>query len=245
MDNLRRAVCAGILVAAVTILAAACGGSSGSATPSVAPPLTATAAIDPPASPALTAAPTATQHPIEPCPEQSVCYLGHSLAAALKSGDATLILDHWPAQAATSPGDVPQLGGPFPLCDGAAAGEVRSGYTLLGSTEGSVLSKAQVGTLFGTPPYSGSPWALRTVGCPPSTGATPCSDGAIIVLSTQSVGPDLLVGLSLDAGSWTINFVRRGPLFQEDLDSVLVNGGIVGGSGGGPMPAGTRFYRVN
>ena len=251
MDNVRRSVCVAVLVAVATMLAVACGGSSGSATPSVSPVVTAAASVTgkvsvtATASPAATAAPIATQHPIEPCPDQSACDFGHSLAAALKSGDASFILSRWSAEPTTCPGDVPQLGGPFPLCDGAVAGEVRFGYPFRGSTEGSELSAAQVGTLFGTPPYAGSPWALRTVGCPPPIGTAPCSDSAIIVLSTQSVGPDLLFDVSQTDGQWAFTLQTQGPLFQPDLDSILVNGGFVGTSTHGSVPDDTRFYRVN
>ena len=119
MDNLSHGVCAAVLVAAATVLAAACGGSSGSAPatasarvtdePSVARTVSATA------TPSVTAAPTASQHPIEPCPNQSVCDLGHGLAAALKDGDASFILSHWQGKNYTCPGTPARVGGPFPL----------------------------------------------------------------------------------------------------------------------------------
>jgi len=111
MDNLSRPVSAGLLISFAAILAVACGGSTGSAPPTVAPVVTGTMAVTITVTPAVTADATASQHPIEPCPNQSVCDLGHGLAAALKDGDASFILSHWQGKNYTCPGTPARVAG--------------------------------------------------------------------------------------------------------------------------------------
>ena len=57
--------------------------------------------------------------------------LGESLEVALENGDYGAIIDLMQSREQTCPGGQPQgAGGPFPLCEGAAQGEVRTGYDL-------------------------------------------------------------------------------------------------------------------
>ena len=68
-------------------------------------------------------------------------------------------------ESVTCPGAEPQgLGGPFPLCDGAAEGEVRQGFqvTLAGS-EGQVRSEAQMPVIFDN--YALDTAELGSIGC--------------------------------------------------------------------------------
>jgi hypothetical protein len=69
-------------------------------------------------------------------------------------------------QAFECPGGTPQgLGGPFPLCDGGAAGEIREGFRITRhGSEGEVVSPAAFRQQLGSE-VAGSK-GLVTVGCP-------------------------------------------------------------------------------
>jgi hypothetical protein len=88
------------------------------------------------------AVPTSTPEPVAPMPTPAatatdcpvngaVCSLAEKLATALQAGNYNAIVDLMQSREHVCPGGSPQgSGGPFPLCDGASTGEVRSGYQL-------------------------------------------------------------------------------------------------------------------
>ena len=132
------------LILALSAFAVSCDGDDDPKAPETTPTAEATASpggatSTPEASPSETvvpAEPTATPEPSETpgvgCPiEDVVCNLGESLEVALENGDYGAIIDLMQSREQTCPGGQPQgAGGPFPLCEGAAQGEVRTGYDL-------------------------------------------------------------------------------------------------------------------
>ncbi len=260
MDNLSRSLWMSLAVGVALVFLAACGGSSTggrTATPPLQIDVTSPAAsVDPavtPRPPTVKVAPTsagssATQSTPGPCPNENACTVGRALASALSRGDADFVLGHWPAAQFTCPGPAAKgEGQPLPLCDGAPAGEVRTGYLVSGSTTAFADSREGIAAWIRTPPRAGGAWALRTVGCPPGSGAPACSDRALIVMTagTPVKGPDVLFDVAQSGGQWRITGLMRGATFQPALDLVLVNGGFVAAESHSSVPAGTRFYRVN
>lgn len=124
-----------LLVTAVVATSLACSGdgAGGSLTP------TPTAA---PASPtaAASTSPTATACPVV----AAACVLASRLQAAIASGNAAAITGLATTTSYACPGVRPMgPGGPYPLCEGAAAGETRTGIGIARRySEGAALSPA-------------------------------------------------------------------------------------------------------
>jgi hypothetical protein len=132
------------LLAAFAFLAAtACGGDDSTGeTPTPAVPGTGTAAAT--ATPTSPAA-TETASPEAGCPMvASACAQAGLIRAWIAAGDLDALVGAAEVRDYTCPAEPPNLGGPYPLCEGAPAGEVRAGMAVARRySEGSTLSPEQ------------------------------------------------------------------------------------------------------
>src|SRR5436190_702966 len=78
-----------------------------------------------------------------------------------------------------------------PLCNGASAGEKRSGFRVANSVTYAVDSPDQLAEVLGLGPNAApSTWSLRAIGCPPEPARTVCASRGLVVASQQGIrGP--------------------------------------------------------
>jgi hypothetical protein len=207
-----------VLVAGVV----ACGGDEPTAVP---PPL---------ASPTPEPAATATACPVDP----GTCAFAALISQSLATGAYDEIVNRLQLESFTCPGQPPMLGGPFPLCDGAPAGEVRPGTTVgFLSSEGAVMAPEEYREILDrwtttpvqpTSDQFGVPSSrLYSVGCP--AGAPPCRDRYVLVFSKLQLDIQfrlqLLLYVEQRAGRQFITFTAAGPLLVPgQLDAALRGG---------------------
>jgi hypothetical protein len=223
------------------LLAVSCGGDDNKST-SVNP------AVSPTSTPAATAATAVATSP-GACPAEAICSDARQLLDALNRHDADAILGRMQIQEFTCPGG-PAIGdgSPYPLCDGATAGEKRSGYREANSVTFVVVSRDQQAQGLALGPGAAPwVWSLRTIGCPPAAGQTPCASRGLVVAAPQGTGARdyFIFDLSVGTGDWAIGLVTGGPLFQSQLDQALQDGGTVATESHSSVPAGTVYYRMN
>lgn len=251
-----------ILLAALTLacgaLIAGCDGDDepdSTETPTVAAPATqagetpsaeasASASATPEEATATPESPTATPVPGETeepeCPiEEVMCNLGESLEVALGNGDYDSIVDLMQSREETCPGGAPQgAGGPFPLCEGAPQGEVRTGYQLARRySEGSIVDREGVVTYLEGFMNSVTPQAsdahgegglrLQGVSC-----AQPAGEGCELAtvfftaIVEQSRRELLIFWVTLPADPETpISMIWNGPILGDEEAILFETGG--------------------
>jgi hypothetical protein len=124
------------LLLAAAFLLAACGGDNhGDPTSTPAPAATATQTASTPTAPrASTATATASRTPTqtaEACPiAAEACSFAAQIAQNVLEGDGDAVISSAQSTLFECPGPNGGLGDPFPLCDGAATGEMRAGFPM-------------------------------------------------------------------------------------------------------------------
>lgn len=253
--NTLRALFIGLTVAFAALMVA-CDGDDEPDTPdstptaatSASPAASTTTASETP-SPSATAtqdAPTATPEPgdaEEPeCPiEEVVCNIGDSVEAALADGNYGAIIDLMQARDETCPGGQPQgAGGPFPLCDGASQGEVRTGYQVARrySEGGIVDSEGAITFLEGfvnavtpqaTDAHGDGQLRLQGVSCAQQSGER-CQMATVFftAILEQSRRELLIFWIPLPADPETpISSVWNGPIMADEEAVLFQTGGRV------------------
>lgn len=220
------------------LLAVSCGGDDNKST-----------SVNPAVSPTSTPSATAVATSSGSCPAETICSDARQLLDALNRHDADAILGRMQIQEFTCPGG-PAIGdgSPYPLCDGATAGEKRSGYRVANSVTFVVVSRDQMAEVLALGPNAAPwVWTLRTIGCPPAAGQSPCATRGLVVAAPQGTRARdyFIFDLSVGAGDWAIRQLTAGPLFQPQLDQALQDGGTVAKESHLSVPAGTVFYSIN
>lgn len=158
-----------LLVATLLLVSAACdGGDDGEATATPATPAATTTATEtaatptstPTASPAPTSSPAATTTSTASaslCPiAASACSFANQMAKHVLEGNGEAVMSSARTTFYQCPGPNGGPGDPFPLCDGAAAGETRAGFPIRRiQSEGGAMSEADASRLV-------SEWGGRT-----------------------------------------------------------------------------------
>lgn len=167
---------------------------------------------------------------------ETACEVGTELLAVLNSANVGAFAERLSAEQFECSGEQQRFPDePFPLCEGAGAGEIREGYVVASSTHGSILSLSQltaddflkVGT------SDANDWRILTAGCGPTAAPMPpCqSDATYTVVSGED--PDRYFLLRVDfSASWKVTGIMAGPTFQEPLDDAALNGGQVSSPAG-------------
>ncbi|HEX6030058.1 MAG TPA: helix-turn-helix transcriptional regulator [Tepidiformaceae bacterium] len=199
------AAIAGVIVA----INASGGGGDSSADPGVGDEATTTAT----ATPQVTAT---------PAPGTAVERFARDLDQVVSVQDVDALMAMAQPTSFDCPGGTPQgLGGPFPLCDAAAAGEVREGYRITRhGSEGEVVSPAAFRQQLASE-VAGSK-GLVTVGCPSVGG---CESFAVAFDATPTVGGYYR---AFYLSFITVNGepVLRGLGMTGDNADAVVNGGV-------------------
>ena len=218
------------------------------ATPETEPP-TATSEASAPAT-ATPALPTATAVPGETpegrCPiEEIVCNMAESLEVALQDGNYGAIVELRQSREETCPGGEPQgAGGPFPLCEGAPQGEVRTGYQLsrrysegfIVSFEGAVMFLE--GFVNAASPdvsddHGSGEVRLQAVSCVLPTGSD-CSEGSIIftaiLVGNRRELLTFFVPIPANATA-PIGRAQTGVVMEDEEPALFESGGEVVGLG--------------
>jgi hypothetical protein len=141
------------------------------------------------------------------------------------------------------PGPEPSgLGGPFPLCDGATPGELRSGYlTARRASEGAVLSQEGYREVLrqritardpaASDEYGPGEWRLYSLGClePQADDASSCGERYTVVLSAIVDGGDghreLLIFFVEGTESPVVTSTWTGILLGDDDARIILQDG--------------------
>jgi hypothetical protein len=120
------------------------------------------------------------------CPvDDRVCGVASEVEDILASGDADVFIEHFEERQFECPGpESTGKGEPFPLCLGASAGELRSGYLFLNDSTGTVVSSLWLRDHLSKLSDASSHyhWRVHAIGC---IGAEEggCVDGFVIVIA--------------------------------------------------------------
>src|SRR6266511_1870988 len=179
----------------VVALLSACSGGSRSPTEARTPAGSPTPGLAI-ASPAATLPASATQGPQDSCTlDTAVCNVAASALKAVRTKDYEWLLQNSQPKPYTCPGpSLRALGGPFPLCTGAAPGERRPGYAIAFlESEGAIYDinayKAELQRFLDTPlataadQYGPAATTLYSIACPAEP--MPCRDRFAIVFSQR------------------------------------------------------------
>jgi hypothetical protein len=199
-----------MLLAATLLLATlGCNDGGGDATPTAEPTRAATEAPSTAtrtATPARTVSttPTATPTAIAACPVAGdACAFANQMAQAVLEGDGDGVFSSASLTSYTCPGPNGGLGGPFPLCDGAAPGEQRAGFPIRRiQSEGGVIGEADASRIVSewggrteaklSDDYGTGAAKAYTIACPDitATEGSKCADHFSLVFSGLSPGSD-------------------------------------------------------
>jgi hypothetical protein len=234
------------LVAAGALLISACGGSSddggdpSEATTPTALPMIATVSLPRPDSNVIAEQPA--------CPvEQELCAFAERVEPLVRAGRVDELLEDSPGVPLRCPNGVNEgLDETFPLCDGAAPGEVRYGFG--GGTfqaEGFTVDLA--GTREIIAGWSGTPGlGVFTIGCKDVDGTPQCDDMFTLVLSTSDSDERPFLGLVIERHDGRNEIVATYNGRAIDLFQEYVQGGVtdIGVDPLDPTTGPTRFVRL-
>jgi hypothetical protein len=226
-----------LLVAlASVVLGCGNGGEKSPSTPPPSPSATAPAGASP--TPLARASPPAGQCPVA----QDVCVFASSIARAVTDGNVDALVSAAQLREYSCPATRPQgLGGPYPLCDNAAAGEKRQGFQIAYlASEGQVLDAAglrdairrwlQSGLSATTSDqYGAGGNRLFSVGC--VAGIVPCGNQVVLVFSQRQASIPTRIELLLyferlqSTGQPRLTFVAVGPLLRPEEEAAALKGG--------------------
>jgi hypothetical protein len=193
-----------------------------------------------------TEAPTATPTPEDDCPiEAAICNIAESLSVALEEGNYGAIVDLVQGRQETCPGGEPLgAGGPFPLCDGAAAGEMRTGYQMsrrysegfVGSAEHVVAflqGFADAASPGSSDAYGSGELRLQAVSCVEPAGAA-CNLATVIFTAILDGTHREVLSFSIPLPvnpDTPINHLRNGVVLPDEEAALFETGGEVFGFG--------------
>ncbi len=171
-----------------------------------------------------------------PCPvNDAACSAAVSLEGQLDDGAVAELVSRSRADEHVCPGPVATAHGePFPLCNGATVGEVRTGYTIANDSAYLVLSEEAMAARFEevSGATGGPDWRVVSLACPAAGGGSRCQDKVLVGLAqlTPSGEPvpeagAMLMELALDGGEWEIVLLTQGFFFGY-LDLVLEGGDL-------------------
>lgn len=200
------------------LVANACGGTSqsGSSTPH--------STIDPGASATSVRPPSLRSFPCKEWPE--ACEMRQRLEQATLSRDQKALLALWLPVTVECTQPLVGVDAPTELCEGAEAGERRTGY-LLGNESRAVAMPASAVT--GLPPEADAgTFRAATMGCPAEGGQLDCSRHFIVVFTWHRPdGVRFLWLYDCDAVQGVVRMLRA-LMHGEGVTSVLVAGGDTG-----------------
>jgi DNA-binding CsgD family transcriptional regulator len=186
----------------------------------------------------------ATPSPIAPvnCPVNSAaCEVALQLQPVVEGRDLDTLVSLMSSEDHVCPGGAPQgAGGPFPLCTGASAGEVRTGYLIFTHlSQGLVVSAEQLKAEFDRD-LSGA-FELSSIGC--KTGDADCSEFLVAFSRVDAAQPPaypfFYLAAELDAGIAQLVALGRG----YDMATEVAQGGVgeITFLRGGPSGPSTTF----
>lgn len=171
-----------------------------------------------------------------PFPEQT-CDTAAEIETLVRTGDTDEFLSHFEPTPFTCPGPSPtSLGEAFPLCEGAASGEVRHGHVFLNDSQGGVYGSAVLKdnlALAADREDSPARWRVVAISCNQGD-ADGCSDAFTVVLSpvdapTGSANdPPAFLAVAVvlaDNGEWRIDALAAGLFFF--LSPLFFEGGVI------------------
>ena len=168
-----------------------------------------------------------------PCPvDERACEAAATIQGWLDEGEPAAILARYPASDHTCPGPEPEFHGePFPLCNGATAGEIRTGYVLGIDTTALVYSLERMTELLdqrGT----NRDWRAVSVACPREADPAHCQQSTVVSFAAFSPAGELmdeqgliLFELKFDGSGWHLQMITSAFLFG--LRETLIHGGEI------------------
>ncbi len=174
------------------------------------------------------------------CPfPDATCDTAAEIETLVRTGDTDAFLSHFGPTPFTCPGPSPtSLGEAFPLCEGAASGEVRHGHVFLNDSQGGVYGSAALRdnlSLAADREDSPARWRVVAISCNRGD-ADGCTDAFTVVLSPADEAPvsgddpatflAVAVGLG-DNPEWRIDALAAGFFFY--LSPLFFEGGVVPG----------------
>ncbi|MEX2245953.1 MAG: hypothetical protein WEC75_04635 [Dehalococcoidia bacterium] len=227
-----------IIIATFAAMAlAACAGGDDTPEPTSAPRATSTQAPAPSPTPAPD--PTAPAASGGCAGAEESCALAEQIATELLSGDLDAVVSRVRLRPYTCPGPEPEgLGGAYPLCEGAAAGDVREGLSHAHlQSEGGVISPDALRTTLegwlsaadasASDSFSTGGPAFATVGCPMTAAGVDCTGaiGVVFTMIAAGGGRGLLeLVIQRDADGPGITWLVTG-IVTENLNNEIVSGG--------------------